>query len=281
MICSGIAPSCPSRNGPPEIMRIIFIGDVVGSTGRKALLRAVSHWRAQLSPDLLIVNGENAASGRGITMPLAAEFFDGGVDVITLGDHVWDQRDLQDHIDEEPRLLRPFNFQSGTPGKGSLLVPTAEGPVGVLCLMGRTFMRVGAENPYTTGRAEAEALRRAGARAVLVDIHAESTSEKVGLGWHLDGVASAVFGTHTHVQTADARILPNGTAYMTDVGMCGSRNSVIGRDVESVLQSQVNSMPGKLEIGDWPALVSGALVDIDMATGRATHLEPLNLILEK
>ena len=262
-------------------MRIIFIGDVVGRIGRQALLQAVAQWRARLAPDLVVANGENAAAGRGITMPLAAELLGGGVDVITLGDHVWDQRDLQDHIDEEPRLLRPFNFQSGTPGKGSLLVPTAEGAVGVLCLMGRTFMRVGAENPYTLGRAEVERMRREGARAVLVDMHAESTSEKVALGWHLDGVASAVFGTHTHVQTADARILPGGTAYVTDVGMCGSRDSVIGRDVACVLQSQVNSMPGKLEIGDWPALVSGALVDVDMASGRATHLELLNLILEK
>lgn len=261
-------------------MRIIFIGDVVGDTGRKALYRAVAHWRAELTPDAVVVNGENAAAGRGLTRALAGEFFEHGVDVITLGDHAWDQRDMVDHIDELPRVLRPFNYQAGTPGCGSVLLPTAAGTLGVLCLMGRTFMRTGPENPYTRGRDEAERLRREGAQAVLVDMHAESTSEKVAMGYHLDGLASAVLGTHTHVPTADARILPGGTAYMTDVGMCGCRDGVIGRDAASVLYCQVSSMPGKLAIGGWPAQVNGALVDVDTTSGRATRLEPLNMILE-
>lgn len=262
-------------------MKIIFIGDVVGDIGRKALYRAVEHWRARFAPDLVVVNGENAAGGRGITTPLAQEFIEHGVDVITLGDHVWDQRELQENIDTQPRVLRPFNFQSGTPGHGSLVLPTPEGPVGVLCLMGRTFMHVGPENPFTRGREEAERLRREGVCALLVDMHAEATAEKLALGYHLDGVASAVFGTHTHVQTADARILPGGTAYMTDVGMCGSRDGVMGRLAEASVLGQVSSMPCKLAIGDWPALVSGALVEVDAASGRATHLEPLNLTLEQ
>lgn len=262
-------------------MKIIFIGDVVGDTGRLALYRALEAWRDELRPDVVVVNGENAAGGRGLTLPLAAEFFEAGVHVITLGDHAWDQQDMVDNIHRESRILRPFNLQPGTPGQGSLLLPTPEGPLGVLCLMGRTFMRVGAENAFTHGRAEVERLRREGARAVLVDMHAEATAEKLALGYYLDGIASAVFGTHTHVQTADARILPGGTAYMTDVGMCGSRDGVMGREAGSSIYGQVSSLPCKLGIGGWPARVSGALVEVDMHTGRATSLSPLNLDLNK
>ena len=262
-------------------MRLLFIGDVVGETGRTALYRALEQWRTELAPDVVVVNGENAAGGRGITMALAAEFFSHGVHVITLGDHAWDQNDLLLHIEEEPRILRPHNLQPGTPGHGSLLLPTPQGAVGVLCLQGRTFMAPGPENPFTHGRAEAERLRHAGAQALLVDMHAETTSEKIAMGYHLEGIATAVFGTHTHVPTADARILPGGTAFITDVGMCGSKEGVIGRDREAVLHCQVNSLPGKLSIGGWPAQVCGAVVDVDMSSGRATRLEQLNLTLEK
>lgn len=263
-------------------MRLIFIGDVVGETGRKALYRALDIWRAELAPDVVVVNGENAAGGRGITLPLAREFFEHGVHVITLGDHAWDQNDLLLHIDEEPRILRPHNLQAGVPGRGSLLLPTAEGLLGVLCLQGRTFMNPGPENPFTAGKAEAERLRHTeGAQAVFVDMHAETTSEKVAMGYYLDGLATAVCGTHTHVQTADARILPGGTAHITDVGMCGSRDGVIGREAAAVLYCFESALPGKLSIGGWPAQVCGALVDIDMSTGKATRIEPLNLVLDK
>lgn len=262
-------------------MRLLFIGDVVGDTGRDALYRALVFWRREFSPTLVVVNGENAAGGRGLTAPLAAEFLENGVDVITLGDHAWDQRDMQENICRLPYVLRPFNMQSGTPGCGSIVVPTPEGSVGVLCLMGRTFMRVGAENAFTHGRAEAERLRSAGVNALLVDMHAEATAEKLALGFYLDGVASAVLGTHTHVQTADARILPGGTAYMTDVGMCGSRDGVMGRDAGDSVMGQVSSLPCKLRIGGWPARVSGALLDIDPRTARATAITPLNLDLER
>lgn len=262
-------------------MRLLFIGDVVGETGRKAMYRALEQLRREHTPTLVIVNGENAAGGRGLTPALAEEFFAHGVDVITLGDHAWDQVEMLRHIDDMARVLRPFNLQPGTPGRGSLLVPTPEGVVGILCLQGRTFMQPGPENPFTHGRAEAERLRREGAVALLVDFHAETTSEKNAMGFHLDGIASAVLGTHTHVQTADARILPGGTAHITDVGMCGSMHSVIGRDAESVLRCLVNSLPGKLEIGGWPARVSGAVVEIDPSSGRATRLQPLNVIVEQ
>lgn len=262
-------------------MRIIFTGDAVGDIGRKALYRALEVWRKELHPDIIISNGENAAGGKGITVALAHEFAHHGIHVVTLGDHAWDQQDFLLHADELPYVLRPFNMQPGTPGHGSLLLPTPEGSVGILCLQGRTFMRPGPLNPFTCGYEEALRLRSAGARALLVDFHAETTSEKITMGYRLDGIASAVLGTHTHVQTADARILPGGAAYMTDVGMCGSRDGVIGRDTRAALENAVSALPGKLPIGGWPALVSGALVEIDMNTGCAVELRPLNLILEK
>lgn len=262
-------------------MKLLFLGDVVGDTGRKALYRALEQWRAELMPDLIVANGENAAGGRGITTPLIREFEEHGVHVITLGDHAWDQQDFLFHIDESPHVLRPFNLQDSIPGRGSLVLDTPQGKVGILCLQGRTFMRPGPLNPFTTGYEEALRLRHAGARAILVDFHAETTSEKIAMGYRLDGLVSAVFGTHTHVQTADARILPGGTAYMTDVGMCGSRDGVIGRDATAVLQNVVSDLPGKLPIGGWPAMVSGALVEVNMHTGKADALQPLNLIIEK
>lgn len=257
-------------------MRLIFIGDVVGEPGRLALYRAIPELRAEYAPTLIIVNGENAAGGRGITPRLCDEFFANGVDVITLGDHVWDQQELVGWIDNEPRVLRPHNLQNGTPGKGSICIDTPQGRVGVLCLRGRTFMAPGPENPFTTGRDEAERLRREGACTLLVDMHAETTSEKIAMAHRLDGIAGAVLGTHTHVQTADARILPGGTAAMTDVGMCGSRDGIIGREAADVLYGCVNAMPCKLPVGGWPARVSGAVVEIDPATGKATAIQPFN-----
>lgn len=262
-------------------MRIIFIGDVVGRTGRRALRRAVAEWRAEYSPDLVVANAENAAAGRGITPLLVQELLDVGVDVMTLGDHAWDRAEYIARAHELSRVLRPFNLQPGMPGCGSLLLPVPGGQVGILCLQGMALMRPGALNPFTVGYEEAVRLRAAGASVLLVDFHAESTAEKVALGYRLDGVASAVFGTHTHVPTADARILPGGTAYITDVGMCGSKDGVIGRDAAETLKSLVNGLPGKLPVGKWPALVCAAMVDVDMETGRAEALCPLILTVEK
>ncbi len=262
-------------------MRFIFTGDVVGNTGRNALLRAVSLWQRLYEPTLIVSNAENAAGGRGITPAVAHHLSDGGVDVITLGDHAWDQQEYVLHADKEHRILRPFNLQPGTPGYGSILLKTADGLVGVVCLLGRSMMQHGALNPFTTGYDEVLRLRDAGASAILVDFHAESTGEKVAMGRRLDGYASAVLGTHTHVPTADACILPGGTAYMTDVGMCGSRDGVIGRDERAVLEGMVSGLPCKLPIGDWPAKVQGVLVDVDTASGRALNINPLYLELER
>ena len=257
-------------------MRFIFIGDVVGEPGRLALYRAIPELRAEYTPALIVVNGENAAGGRGITPRLCNEFFDNGVDVITLGDHVWDQQDLVGWIDCEPRVLRPHNLQPDTPGKGSITIDTPQGKAAVLNLRGRTFMAPGPENPFTTGMEEAQRLRAEGAQAVLVDMHAETTSEKIAMAHHLDGLVSAVLGTHTHVQTADARILPGGTAALTDVGMCGPRDGIIGREPAGVLYGCTRSMPCKLPVAGWPVRVSGAIVDIDPATGKAVSIQAFN-----
>lgn len=263
-------------------MRVIFLGDVVGEPGRLALYRAVPELRAEFGADAIVVNGENAAGGKGITPKIAREFLEKGVDVVTLGDHVWDQSDLALWLDTEPRVLRPLNLQCDNPGSGRVIIDTPSGRLGVICLHGRTFMRNGAGNPFTQGKEEATTLHHEdGVKAILVDIHAEATSEKVALGYHLDGCVSAVLGTHTHVQTADARILPGGTAYMTDAGMCGPYNSVIGRDTEPVLMSYVSCMPYKLPVGAWPAIVSGACITIDTETGKATEIIPINRIYEK
>ncbi len=266
------------------MMTLIFLGDVVGEPGRLALYRALPELRAEFGADAIVVNGENAAGGKGITPKIAREFLDAGVDAITLGDHVWDQSDLAPWFEAEHScvpVLRPFNLQAGSPGRGSLIIDTPVGKLGLLCLSGRTFLRPGPENPFPSGRAEAERLRAEGACALLVDMHAETTSEKIAMGYHLDGIASAVFGTHTHVQTADARILPGGTAYMSDVGMCGPRDGVIGRDAEPVLMGFVSGMPFKLPVAGWPVQLSGAVVRVDTATGKATELIPLNRVYEK
>ncbi len=264
------------------MMTIIFLGDVVGEPGRRALYHALPRLREEFGASAIVVNGENAAGGKGITPRIALEFLAAGVDAITLGDHVWDQSELAPWLEAgQPRVLRPFNLQPGTPGCGSLLLETPEGTLGLLCLEGRTFMRPAAENPFPAARSEAERLRAAGACALLVDFHAETTSEKIAMGYHLDGIASAVIGTHTHVQTADARILPGGTAYMTDAGMCGPRDGVIGREAEPALRGFVTGMPFKLPVAGWPALLCGAVVSIDTATGRATGITPFNRCYEK
>ncbi len=264
------------------MMTLIFLGDVVGEPGRLALYRALPELRAEFAADAIVVNGENAAGGKGITPKIAREFLSAGVDAITLGDHVWDQSDLAPWLDaEQPPVLRPFNLQADSPGRGSLILNTPAGALGVLCLSGRTYLRPGPENPFPCGKAEVERLRAAGAAAVLVDMHAETTSEKIAMGYHLDGLATAVLGTHTHVQTADSRILPGGTAYMSDVGMCGPRDGVIGRDAEPVLMGFMTGMPYKLPVAGWPAQLCGAVVRVDVSTGRAADILPLCRVYEK
>lgn len=258
-------------------MVVIFLGDVVGETGRKALYRVLPVLRAQYAADAVVVNGENAAAGRGIIPRLAREFFDNGVDVITLGDHAWDQNEMIEAMPEFPSVLRPFNYQKDTPGAGSCIIDTPAGKLGVISLIGRTFMPTKADNPFLHGQEEAQRLNNEGVNVILVDMHAEASSEKISMGYHLDGLVSAVIGTHTHVQTADEQILPGGTAYLTDAGMCGSSIGVIGRDKEAVLKAQITTLPCKLPIGSFPAVVSGVVIDIDESCGRARTIQRINI----
>ncbi len=261
---------------------ILFFGDVVGECGRVALMRALPALREEFDAALVVVNGENAAGGRGITPKIAQELLRNGVDVITLGDHVWDQSDLAPWLVNEPRVLRPLNLQDGSPGSGSYVAETSLGKVGIISLEGRTFMRPAASNPFPSAMAEGTRLREEeGCLVQLIDIHAETTSEKIGLGYYMDGHVSAVIGTHTHVQTADGRILANGTAYLTDAGMCGSLNGVIGRDAEAAVQGFVTAMPNKLPIGGWPVQICGAAIEIDWLTGKANSITPFIRIYEK
>jgi metallophosphoesterase (TIGR00282 family) len=223
--------------------------------------------------DVVIVNGENAAAGAGITAQLCRELFDLGVDAITLGNHAWDKREIATYIDEEPRLIRPVNYPPGTPGFGSYVIKRNGQPVAaVVQAHGRVFTPLLFDDPFRALEEVVEQLR-ATTPVILVDFHGEATSEKVAMGWFLDGKVSAVVGTHTHVQTADEVILPEGTAYITDVGMCGPWVSVIGTDVGLVLERFLTQMPVRLEVAGGPAVLSAVVIDVDPATGRATAIE--------
>jgi metallophosphoesterase (TIGR00282 family) len=257
-------------------MRILFIGDIFAKVGRDLVKRAVPALVSARAIDLVIANGENSAGGFGITREISRELFDTGIAVMTSGNHVWDKREILAFIDDEPRLLRPFNYPAGTPGRGSTIVTTANGTrVGVLNLMGRVFMTA-IDDPFSLGRAEVERLREH-ADVVLVDFHAEATSEKIALGWHLDGVATAVVGTHTHVQTADAQVLPEGTAYCTDVGMTGPHDGVIGVERGPIIGRFLSALPTKFDTATGMPRLHGVIVTADPATGRATAIERLSL----
>ena len=252
-------------------MRILFIGDIVGGPGRRGLARVLPGLREELEPDLVIANGENAAGGAGITERTAAEIFAAGVEVITTGNHVYRQRDAYEFIDRCERLIRPANYPKGNPGRGSIVVDVDGTSVGILNLSGELQLTV-ARSPFPAADAELAELKRRGAEILFVDFHAEVTSEKVAMGWHLDGRVAAVFGTHTHVPTADARVLPGGTAFISDVGMTGSRTSVLGVKPEQALQSLIAQMPVRFETAEEDVWVMGAVVEVN-AEGRADSIE--------
>lgn len=258
-------------------MNILFIGDIVGKPGRQAVAALVPKLRRERHLDLVIANGENCAHGAGLTASTVAELLNSGVDVITTGDHVWDQKGSEEIIDRELRLVRPLNYAPSVPGRGSTIVNVAERfSVAVVNLVGRVFMPSACECPFRTVKAEVSRLRKQ-TSVIIVDFHAEATSEKVALGWFLDGQVSAVIGTHTHVATADERILPQGTAYISDAGMCGPQDSVLGREVEPVIKRFVTQMPQRLEVATGHAILCGVIVDIDEDTGRARGIERLRL----
>jgi len=250
-------------------LRILFCGDVYGRPGREILAKRLNPLVKETKADLVIVNGENAAGGAGITGQICRELFALGVDVITLGNHAWDKREIATYIDEEPRLIRPINFPPGTPGAGSVVVRRDGKPVmAVAQAHGRVFTSQLLEDPFRGLAEEVERLRKL-TPVIVVDFHGEATSEKAAMGWYLDGQVSAVIGTHTHVQTADEVILPGGTAYLTDVGMCGPWVSVIGAERELVLERFLTQMPVRLEAARGPAILSAVLLEVDEATGKA------------
>jgi len=260
-------------------MRILFLGDIVGRAGRDAVCAQLPRLRADLDVDVAIVNGENAAHGFGITDRICKDLYEAGADVITTGNHVWDQREIIGYIDNDPRLLRPVNFPAGTPGRGLTEVITRAGDrVVVVNVMTRLFMDplddpfgavVRALKPWPLG---------GGAKAVVVDVHGEASSEKMALGHFLDGTVSLVVGTHSHVPTADAHVLAGGTAYMTDAGMCGDYDSVIGMKKEAAIHRFVRKLPGeRLSPAEGEATVCGVLVETDDATGLARSAHPVRV----
>jgi metallophosphoesterase (TIGR00282 family) len=254
-------------------MKLLFIGDIVGRPGRDLLRRHLKALAAAHAVDLVIANGENAAGGAGITRDNANEIFAAGVDVITTGNHVWDKREALEFIVNEPRLIRPANYPEGTPGLGSYVATTRGGVrVGVVNVMGRVFLHA-IDDPFRAANREIARVKREGAQVVFVDMHAETTSEKVALGWYLDGQVAAVVGTHTHVQTADERILPGGTACLTDVGMTGPHDGVIGMDRTAVIARFVTGLPGRFEPATGDARLHGVTITTDPLTGRATAIE--------
>lgn len=253
-------------------MKLLFIGDVVGHPGRRAVKELVPELRQARGIDLVIANGENAAGGSGITVKTAEELFAAGVDLITCGDHLWDQKEVVELLDKEPRFVRPLNYPAGTPGQGSAMVNRPDlPPVAVLNLQGRTFMPA-IENPFQCAMAEVARLRQR-TPIIFVDFHAEATSEKVALARLLDGQVSAVVGTHTHVQTADEQIFPGGTAFLTDAGFTGPHDSVIGRELEPVIRRFLTNMPQKFEVAKGRVLLQGVVVEIDASSGRALKIE--------
>jgi 2',3'-cyclic-nucleotide 2'-phosphodiesterase len=259
-------------------MKILFIGDIVGQPGRAAVATLVPKLRAARGIDCVIANGENAAHGAGITDATAQALLGAGVDAITTGDHVWDQKGFEKAIELEPRVVRPLNYAPSAPGRGSTVVTVAERfSIAVVNIVGRVFMPA-CECPFRTVQAEVARLRKQ-TNIIVVDIHAEATSEKIAMGRFLDGQVSLVVGTHTHVATADEQILPKGTAYLTDAGMCGPHDSVLGRDVSAVLRKFLTQMPQKLEVATGNVILCGVIVDVNEETGLARGIERVRVPL--
>lgn len=258
-------------------IRILFLGDVVGEPGRKAVIGQLPLLKRTEALDFIIVNGENAAGGRGITPKIAIDLLRAGAAVVTTGDHVWDQQEIVEYFPTEPRLLRPLNYPEGTPGAGSVVLETAKGRVAVVQVQGRSFIQPPLENPFLAVEAEVARLRAEGVAVIVVDCHAETTSEKIAMGRMLDGKVSLVVGTHTHVQTADERIFPGGTGYLTDAGMCGPDESVLGRSIDSVVWRFKTGMPTRFPVAKGPVRLCGVIADVDSDTGSCLAVRRLAL----
>lgn len=257
-----------------DTVRILFGGDVVGKPGRDTLAKTIKELKKEIQIDLIIVNGENAAGGFGITKEVAEELFSLSVDVITSGNHIWDKKEGIELIREEERILRPLNYPPDVPGRGYIILdlPNKE-KIGIINLMGRVFTGVYLDCPFRKGRDMVEELHRDGVKSILVDFHAEATSEKIALWRYLDGTVSAILGTHTHVQTADEEISSLGTAYISDVGMIGSADGIIGEDKDIIIERFLTSLPKKFRVAKGRTLFNGVILEIDTSSGKAISIE--------
>jgi len=253
-------------------MKILFLGDIVGRPGRDIVGEILPDYRKSNDIDFVIANGENAAGGSGVTPKVAEQLFKSGIDVMTSGDHIWKRREIYDYLNRTDKLIRPANYPRGVPGQGATLVDTKKGiKVAVVNLVGRVFMEA-VECPFIRVKEEIERLS-AETPVIIVDLHAEATSEKVAMGWFLEGLVSAVIGTHTHIQTADEKVLPKGTAYITDCGMTGPYDSVIGRKKEQIIERFVTQLPTRFEMATDDVQMHGVIIDIDEKTGKALGIK--------
>ncbi len=258
------------------MLNILFLGDIVGQPGRDAVIDSLGKLKADNSIDFTIVNGENAANGRGITRKIAIDLLRAGATVITSGDHIWDQRETEEYIATEPRLLRPINYPPAAAGSGAIVLDTPKGKVGVINVCGRTFMAQNFDCPFRRLDEEINAIRQE-TSVIFVDAHAETTSEKIAIGRHLDGRVSAVIGTHTHVQSADETILPEGTAFLCDAGMCGVKESILGREIEPILHRFLTGMPARFHVAKGAVLMCGVVLSIDEQTGTAAAINRIQV----
>ncbi|MGF9711509.1 TIGR00282 family metallophosphoesterase [Paenibacillus naphthalenovorans] len=256
-------------------MRILFIGDIVGSVGRKALKTCLPKLKTKYNPHWIIANGENAAAGRGITSAITKEFLELGVQGITMGNHTWDQKEIYDFIDKEDRMVRPANFPKGTPGRGMTFIKVKDQELAIINLQGRTFLPP-LDCPFEKAVELVEQAKKR-TKYILVDFHAEATSEKLAMGWHLDGKVTAVVGTHTHVQTNDERILPLGTAYVTDVGMVGPRDGILGMERNAVLQKFKTQLPVRFVVDEGKWHFHAACIDLDPASGLGKRIQLIRM----
>ncbi len=258
-------------------MKLLFIGDIFGRTGRDLVHKGLARLVRTHGIDLVLANAENAAGGAGITREITDELLEAGIHVLTSGNHIWDKREALEVIDRQPRLLRPANYPAGAPGAGAYVWRGHDDlAVGVINLMGRVFL-ANIDDPFATALHQIQRMREAGVAIVFVDFHAEATSEKLAMGWYLDGKVTAVIGTHTHVQTADERVLPGGTAYLTDVGMTGPHDGVIGMDRQSVITRFTTGLPARFEQATGDPRFHAVLITADSTTGRATAIERIAL----
>lgn len=262
-------------------MRILAIGDIVSRPGRKILKQFLPRIKRELQIDICIANGENAATGNGITHKITKELYSYGVDAITMGNHTFAKKQVNEFIDSEECMVRPANYPSELPGKGSIMIYKGNMKVGIINLCGRIYLesKIEVACPFTVADEEIQKLKKY-TNVIVVDFHAEATSEKVAMGWYLDGRVSAVFGTHTHVQTADERILPNGTGYITDIGMTGPYNSVLGIDKDVVIEKFITSNSAKFNIGDGDMQLNGIYLEIDENNGKCTKIDRVRRYLK-